>query len=396
MKKNTLKILSLKFKSNLAKALIRILPKFQNVLITDSLNAESNAIAMANYIAENYDTSVFYVIKRSFRESIKPLLNSKIKLIEINTVKYRLTYLTSKYVISTHGYLDSPNNQVHINLWHGVGHKKIMTARGGRKGIKADITVATSAFTQKMFSEFFKVPLDSVTVSGYPRNDIMIKAETNRGNIIKQIKPDLRSYDKIILWMPTYRRMPPGINLNLGVNGLKLDNLYNCKGFDSVKFNIILKQHNAICLIKPHYLYDALDKSELNGLNNILVINDQWVLKQKMTLYDLLCCIDILITDFSSVMTDFSLLDKPIICFCTDLKQVIDNEELYFEDIENWLPSKLHQNKEEFYIFLEQLLASGVDAYIQKRRKMRDLYFLHQDDGSTERLANHVFKLNRT
>lgn len=380
----------IQFKTFLRHSLNRIFPKLNRVMLIDSLNAETNAIAMANYISKNYDLPVSFVVKNEYKKPIVALLDSKIKVIGIGSLSFKLASLTSKYILSTHGFLTPPKNQMHINLWHGVGHKKIKAVRG-YSGVSADITVATSKFTQKMFAEFFEVPKNSVFISGYPRNDVMIHASREKENLLKDITPDLRGYKKIILWMPTYRRNPPGVDIEMGQNGLKLDNLFNSKDFDVLSFNRILEEQNTICLIKPHYYYDLSKIDEFEVLKNILVINDQWVLEQKITLYHLIGCADMLITDFSSVMTDFSLLDRPIVCFCTDLKEVYKNDELYFENIENWLPSKLFQNQKGFLDFVNQLLTTENDPYIEKRRKMRNMYFQYQDDKSAERLANHIF-----
>lgn len=359
-------------------------------MLIDSLNAETNAIAMANYISENYALPVSFVVKKEFEESIAPLLNHNVKVVVIGSLRFNLTYLSSKYIFSTHGFLPTPKNQVHINLWHGVGHKKIKAARG-YGGVQADITVATSKFTQKMFAEFFDVPKESIFISGYPRNDLMLGVKEEKKNILKSLSTNLTDYKKIVLWMPTYRRLPPGMDRETSGNGLELDNLFNSEDFDAVAFNKILQEHNTICLVKPHYYYDLSNQGISDELTNILFISDQWILNQKITLYHLIGCMDMLITDFSSVMTDFSLLDKPIVCFCTDLEEVNRSEELYFEDIENWLPSKLIQNQVEFFDFFNQLLTTGTDPYIEKRRKMRDLYFQNQDDKSAERLAKHIF-----
>src|SRR5699024_9538681 len=122
---------------------------------------ETNAIAMANYICENYGMPVSFVVKKEYKKPIAALLDPKVKVIGIGSLSFKLAYLTSKYILSTHGFLIPPKNQIHINLWHGVGHKKIKAGRG-YSGVQADITVATSKFTQKMFANFFEVPQNSV------------------------------------------------------------------------------------------------------------------------------------------------------------------------------------------------------------------------------------------
>ena len=74
--------------------------------------------------------------------------------------------MTSKYVFGKHGFSKNSKNQITINLWHGVGHKKVNMARV--MGLcYADFTIATSEFVQEMFANFFDVPLKSVLISGY-------------------------------------------------------------------------------------------------------------------------------------------------------------------------------------------------------------------------------------
>ncbi len=377
-----------KVKKFIRSGLSKLTPKLNRVLFVDNFKGETNAIAMANYIAEHYSFSLYYAVKKETKDDLTPLLHSKIRPVIVGSTRYLIVRLTSKYVFATHGYTKNSNRQVTINLWHGVGHKKINKARG-MGGHYADYTVATSTFTRDMFAYFFDVPINSVLVSGYPRNDVLIQARWNKGEVLKQIRPNLESYNKIIFWMPTHRRADPGVAFSS--RGKKIDNIFNVSNFDIVQFNQILRENNTLCIIKPHYFYQ-FDDSKADEMSNILLIDETWVWKQKLNLYQILACADVLITDFSSVMTDFSLLDLPIICFCSDLEEVYEKDELYFENIEDYLPSKLFREQGGFFDILRQTIGGNRDVFKEKRQKMRDLYFTYQDRRSAERLANEVFR----
>jgi CDP-glycerol glycerophosphotransferase (TagB/SpsB family) len=371
--------------------LTKVLPKFNRVLIQDNFKGESNAIEIANYISKHYDYPVLYTVNKSFKPYAANLLSPEIRLIEWMSILYLLYRPTSKYIFSTHGFLvigASGRNQVHINLWHGVGHKKIrLSKREGGPGIPADITAATSELSKKMFSEFFGVSPQSVFISGYPRNDLMLRAKREKQAIKTNIEPALDRYDKVIIWLPTFRRK--NYKQIISERQFFLEGLFNIKNFNSSYFNELLKKHNTLCILKPHYYYRASKNHQ--GLDNILVIDDEWIYNQKITLYHLLACTDALISDFSSAMIDYSLLGQPVICFSTYLEEFKRYQGLYFENIDDWLPTQLIQNEEEFFKFLELILSTGKDPFIKKREEIRDLYFKYKDAKSSERLSKHIF-----
>jgi CDP-glycerol glycerophosphotransferase (TagB/SpsB family) len=369
----------------------KVLPKFNRVLIHDSFKGESNAIEIANYISKHYDYPVLYTVNKRFKPYAAHLLSPEVQLVEWMSILFILYRSTSKYILSTHGFLiigASGRNQLHVNLWHGVGHKKIrLSKREGGPGIPADITVATSELSRKMFSEFFGVSQESVVISGYPRNDLMLRAQKHRQAIKSKIKPVLTGYDKVVIWLPTFRRK--NYKQIINEKQIFLDGPFNIKNFSTDRFNELLKKQNTLCILKPHYYYKA--SNDLQGLDNILVIDDEWIYKQKFTLYHLLACTDALISDFSSVMIDYSLLGQPIICFSTYLEEFKHYQGLYFDDIDNWLPTQLIQDEKEFFKFLELILSTGKDPFAEKREEIRDLYFKYKDAKSSERLSKHIF-----
>lgn len=368
-------------------------PKFNWVMIVGNYQVETNTIELANYIQEHYKYPVIFAVDKKVRPYVKALLVPGIRIVNFGPA-YRLFYLTCKYIFSTHpgekalfkGRLSE--KQTLINVWHGVGHKKIRLLRG-QSGIPADITVATSDLTKKMFAECFGVAPESIFISGYPRNDLMLRAKGTAQALKEQLK--LQGFDKIVIWLPTFRRVASGKVLR---DGAEENNPFEVIGFDELRFNEVLKQHNALCIVKPHYFLTANNRHKT--FSNIVAIDDSWIAGHGITLYHLLACTDCLITDFSSVMMDYILLEKPVICFSTDLEDYKQTQGLYFEDIENWLPTKLIQQHDQFFNYLSQLLSTGKDLHAGKRKEIRDLYFKYTDADSTKRLTEYVFKTKKS
>ena len=56
---------------------------------------------------------------------------------------------------------------------------------------------------------------------------------------------------------------------------------------------------------------------------------------------------DILITDYSSIMIEFGILDKPIIFFAYDLDNYLQTERGFYYDFKKTVPGKLVYDSDE-------------------------------------------------
>lgn len=380
-------------KKTVVRTVNKRLPKLKNILVTGNEKVESNAVEMANYLSQNTKSTIYFMASKEFAPYFKKLLQADVKIIQSGTISFWYALLASKYFFSTHGTLleNSSKKQIQVNIWHGVLYKKIRKMRGYH-GINVDYTIGTSPLSQKLFAEAFGVSESSVIVSGYPRNDMMLRARKEKDSLKRKIEPDLSQYDQIVFWMPTFRRKSEDSAGNL--YELKTDNPFHVEDFDVAAFNDILKANNTLCLLKPHYFYMSKDSKTID-YSHIKMIDEHWIAQQGITLYQLLACTDVLISDFSSVLIDYMLLDLPTICFCTDLEEYKKTQGLYFEDIENWLPSKLIQEQQVFFDFLSEILTTGNDPYASKRQKLLDTFFTYKDGNSSKRIVDKVLNANK-
>lgn len=365
-----------------------ILPKKNRVLVIGSLGVETNAIEIANYIALKEKKRVFFMSSIGFKKEIKGLLSAKVVIVDYKSYYYYYLMLTSKYIFSTHANLlvKPSKTQITVNIWHGLFYKNINKLRN-KEGVDATYTVGTSPLSQIMFSEAFGVQPESVLITGYPRNDLMLRSQMNRSVLKENIRPSFNQYKKILIWLPTYRRVQSKKSASFG---MELDNPFQIDNFDAVAFNKILSDRNAICLVKPHYFYT--ENNNLKDHSNIIFIDDSWLTKQKITLYHLLSCSDILISDYSSVIIDFLLLERPVVCFATDIEEYKRTQGLYFENLEDWLPTKLIDRQQDFFDFIEYLLLDNKDPYEEKREKLKKEFFTYNDENSSKRITDLIFK----
>jgi CDP-glycerol glycerophosphotransferase (TagB/SpsB family) len=255
----------------------------------------------------------------------------------------------------------------------------------GKPPTLADVTAGTSQATKKMFAEAFGVSEDSVYVSGYPRNDMLLEAKANKDQLKNKIN-DLSTFQKIAIWMPTFRKHRSGFYQD----GVEVGNPFYIENFKIARFNDLLAQNNALCLMKPHPF--APKYEDYHHLSNIRFIDDKWITGRNLTLYELLGCTDLLISDVSSVIIDYLLLDQPVICVCTDFEEYRETRGFYFDDIENWLPSRINKTQDNFFEHLEQTLKNEPDPFRQKRERLKKYFFDYYDSRSTERLVKHVLE----
>lgn len=371
----------------------RTLPKRNRVLVIGNHNVEDNAVGIADYIARNYDIPVYYELSRQYFPYVSHLLSPKVKFLDSSsTYKCLFKALTSRYIFYTYPYAlanySNSKRQEIVNIWHGVPYKKLAKDLN-LPGIPADTTIATSSLVQKILSKSFGVPLSSVIITGYPRNDMMLKAQENKSLYKQKLGPVFKDYKKVIIWMPTYRRIAigKGIKMPSGAN-VNIDHVLQVENFKAHEFDALLRKHQTLCLVKPHQLYKFENTSK--ELTNIEIIDNNWIHSKNISLYQFLACTDALITDYSSVMSDYSLLEQPIFCFSTDLDNYKKTQGLYFDDFENSVPSQHYNNQSDFFKALDQFLTTGIDPNQSQRRKIRDLHFQYLDSNSSKRITENV------
>lgn len=210
-----------------------------------------------------------------------------------------------------------------VALWHGVGFKKIYRELQPPRNllwkkisdlkwnffswVKRDITVVTSEESKKHEKLWFDLKENNnILIAGQPRNDIFahkIKLEKIVEN--KEIFEKINN-KKIVLYMPTFRR-------ELSVMMSHLEDLWNSESFVAM-----LEQNNAVFLAKLHYL----NQGDLKSVNNMILLNDCDI----SDVQALMCCADILVTDYSSCAIDFALQNKPILFYFPDWIEYGANE----------------------------------------------------------------------
>ncbi|MHA1671610.1 MAG: CDP-glycerol glycerophosphotransferase family protein, partial [Promethearchaeota archaeon] len=235
----------------------------------------------------------------------------------------------AKFVFITHGIYDllpieiSPGTTI-IQTWHGTPIKKIVLDEtinyvfkkwGNILKLKLRydqyidfvLTPTVGDLEHKNLSSAFSIPLNKILNLGYPRLDILFNKDKEFVNSLKKKFEISEDFNRIILYCPTFR--------DFRTSGFKISNR------DLKNLDVMLKETNSLFLMKGH-LFGKLANHQ--GHVNIRNISNG------VNIQELYLISDILITDYSSTMVDFSLLDKPILLFPYDLEEYIEKRGLYY------------------------------------------------------------------
>lgn len=299
--------------------------KNKNFIIFSSFpDFSHNCLAVFSYLVKkNYKliwlieskNNINYFKKYCIKNNI--YYPNKIFFIKKKSVKGLIYYLISKHIFFTHGIYGNvffPKSKIVINLWHGMPIKPIGVKDNQKIIPKCTYLCVTSHLYIDIFSESLKVKKEKILITGQPINDFLFN---NKLKNLDQL--GIRKKNKIFVWMPTWKKEFKNNNYEIK----KLRNIQFFNKFPNIipliedyetilKINDLLKFQNNYLLIKIHPLNNKIFKN-IKNLSNILFLNDDFLIENNLNLYEVISYSDYLISDFSSVVIDYLLLNKPII-----------------------------------------------------------------------------------
>ena len=260
-----------------------------------------------------------------------------------------------------------------VNLWHGIPIKKIEFDINSAplvnhfskanflyrqiyayKHMRPDLILCPSKYSSDYtFKSAFRVTEDECLFARYPRVTALL-----------EMTPKTKStYDKIFLYMPTWR------DSNI--------DLIKTSGIDFEKLNLLMASHNCLLIFKPHPLTNNGDVADLSHIR---------IPKEAVDLNELLLIADCLITDYSSVIFDYLHLDRPIIFFNYDMNEYQRERELYF-NYDSIVCGTLSSNFDMLISALERVIY-GVDRFKEKRNLLYNKFT--SEIGGNEVIINKI------
>ena len=270
-------------------------------------------------------------------------IDDRIKIIRPHTLKYLLTINTAGFVFNnfrTDFYTASwkkRKSQRYIMTWHGsqplkmierdfvIGSMKHYYKVAEEDSKKCNLMLSSSKISTEIIRRAM-VYEGEVLEKGIPRNDIFfddekIKKATQK---VKRIL-NLTSETNIVLYAPTFRT-DHSID-HYDIDWVFIEDALN-KYFRGGDYKILYRLH-------PDLASDI--NYSLPGVKNIIDVSGF------SDMQELMCCADILITDYSSTMFEYALLKRPCFLFASDFETYDRN--FYFNLVE--LPFPLSKSNKE-------------------------------------------------
>lgn len=293
-----------------------------------------------------------------------------IRKVRFYSLKSRYELATARIIISnTKGRLPyrKKRSQYYIQTWHGgFGVKfieKDIEQYLPAKYIQdskydssiTDLILSGSEFQTDVIQKSFWYE-GEIFKKGVPRNDIFYNCTSEKVSRLKS-EYGFDTNCKIATYAPTFRDDKRIDAYQLDVIRLLevLRNKTNCQWKLIVRLHPIISESNELF----DYSCDVINGSTFDDAQEVLLISD------------------LLITDFSSMMMDFSIMKRPVFLFITDLDEYV-NKSRGIRPLFYKLPFTLSQSNEE----LCQAISSFKDDAYQKSLSMfMDQYYQSYDDG---------------
>lgn len=291
-----------------------------------------------------------------------------------DSIKYFIVALKAKYWITNSGMergLKFKNKKtIYINTWHGTTIKRLGKDQKNSlckfETTKPDIMYAQGKYDIETLSGAFEIDKEKFVLVGLPRNDELAnKISKQKEEQIKN-KINIPLNKKVIIYMPTFREYDKN-----------KDGTYIAPPINIEKWEEKLKD-KYILLFRAHY-----ETNKILGIkNNEFIYN----VSDYEPLNELLKISDILISDYSSVMFDFSILERPIYSFAYDYDTYIEKRGTYI-DISKELPNGICKTEDEL---LNKIINCKYEEEIIKTRKFKEKYI--EKYGNATQYIDNIIK----
>lgn len=261
---------------------------------------------------------------------------------KIDSLKYYIYALQSRLWITNvqveRGLNFGREGNFSVQLWHSTLIKYVGKDIKEGEPFKAhrskaiDLYITESNWDVGFVQSAFEIPAEKIKITGYPRNDIMFhEPEQCKSRVIKKYGID--NQKKMVLYAPTFRDYEKDaggcykLDLRLSINKFQ-ERLGD-------EYILLVRAHGMIENTKRHN-DGFIDVSDYADVEDLLVASD------------------VLVTDYSGILFDYVLLDKPVICFIYDYERYMDTRGLYV-DIKETLPFPMCHTEEELYNIMKHM-----------------------------------------
>lgn len=286
--------------------------------------------------------------------------------IKTDNIKYFITALRARCWVSNssiqRGIVFKGKNTFSFNTWHGTPLKYMGYADNPNKVNRimdsCDVILAQSKYEAETFSDNWNISINKYKIIGLPRNDELAFTDEEKILDIKK-RLGIKEDNTVILYAPTFR-------------DYLLDDSSRCTldvPLDYEYWESIFKG-KVTFLMRVHYEV---------AKHNQLPDNEMWKdVSDYPVLNDLMLISDILISDYSSIMFDYSILGRPIINYLYDYDEYDEKRGLLF-DVRKELPWTDDSRK-----LADMINTLNIEQFSERTKAFREKYVEAYGDASRQ------------
>jgi CDP-glycerol glycerophosphotransferase len=361
------------------------LPLRDKVVLYESFHGESiscNPLAIFEELTRRQEFDGYLHVWVANDKAFIPHIvktHPNVAIIRRNTAGYRRHLATAKYLINNvtfPAYFAARPGQQYLNTWHGTPLKTLGKDIGtgflehknvARNFLHATHLIAANQFTADVLTRRYDVDTmmsGSVAVTGYPRVDRTLNATaTTRLNVKRTLGISAADRRPVVLYAPTWRGGLSTTHFDTERLKSDLDRLtaLNC--------NVIFRAH--------HRTQELLAGADLSVT----------IAPETIETNELLAAVDLLITDYSSIVFDFLPTGKPVTMYTYDLDEYRNERGLYIDPSSMGIPTA--NTIDELVQAVAQQLAS--DDQLKLHADLVEEYCPREDGRASARAVDFFF-----
>ncbi len=269
-----------------------------------------------------------------------------------------------------------------VQLWHASGAFKTIGYSRSAADTVAPLdpfgdayknqthAIVSSEHDVPYYAEAFGMPEARLHATGIPRMDRFFDPAARERALAaaRAAIPQLEGRE-VWLFAPTYR-------------GERVaDATYDLAQLDLAALHRAAAEHDAVVLFKMHPFVRERIHPPAELADRLIEASDA-----QLDVNDLLFSVDLLITDYSSIVFEFSVLERPMLFFTPDLGDYGSERDFYVVPFEDFVPGRIVRTVPELLDALERR-----DFEAEKVTRFARRHFAHLDGASTDRVIDLVF-----
>lgn len=336
--------------------------------------------AIFEYLHEEYPDLTLYWSVTSTHVSVpsgaKPLIRMSEEWFD---VIHKAKYLVNNNNFPAH-FRKQPG-QRYLQTWHGTPMKRIaedmppgnlsleyrLTMR--REARMWDLLLAQNDFAAKVLPRAFWFTGETLN-EGYPRNDLLCDSRTSARASEVRRRLGLQSDAKVVLYAPTFR----DTRKTGGAYDLQIDiDFDELSAHLPVGTTILLRGHSNTAGAQAEELpANVIDVTNYGEISELFMVSD------------------VLITDYSSMMFDFAVTQKPMLFFVPDLDEYENSTRGFYLHFRDICPGEFYFDSNELGVAVESALRADTEVMSDEYRSFVARFAPRDDGAATARVVRKL------